>query len=380
MGLFTPAWRKDNEAAAIKAIQKEKKVNNLHVATRVAPSYRVRAIAYEKLGNLQGARYEIALHSPDEAECLAALDGVDWDGWDQELAGIAMRSTKEAVADKAFGLVKDEAVLVDVIFKATSEQSALRLLDMIEKAGALKPLSGDSRLHTLPAPVRFEVGRRVGDCEICVSALGDIFAKGTASSTDAALSALGTIEDEELLIQVVGQWLETAEDPLGIFGRLWQKTIVSPRVAKSLQDYFCPDGHLHDLEFTSYFVAADSDERIGRVRCRNCGYLYTVDGSVLLHGKKCGYMFRPAKVFGQLSDLRHIVCEPGSYQCESCGAIVRAEGGSPAPCVCPTCGAENHDWEHVNGEIVHRDYSSGSSYDVCRRCGKQTNIVIHGGW
>ena len=39
--------------------------------------------------------------------------------------------------------------------------------------------------------------------------------------------------------------------------------------------------------------------------------------------------------------------------------------------ICPACGAENHDWEHVNGEIVHRDYSSGMSYDYCTRCGKK---------
>ena len=37
-----------------------------------------------------------------------------------------------------------------------------------------------------------------------------------------------------------------------------------------------------------------------------------------------------------------------------------------------------HDWEHVSGEIVHRDYSSGVSYDICRRCGKRDKVFAHG--
>ena len=376
MGLFKPAWMKDNEEAAIRAIQKEKNANKLHVAKSVAPSFRVRAIAFEKLGNPRGAKYEIALHSPDEVECLAALDEVDWNGWDQTLVEIVILSNKEAVAAKALELIQDDAVLAGAFTRTTNEQLIMKMLDKIERDGALQRLCGQAELRALPAPLRFEVGRRIEDCETCVSALGDIFAR----DTNTALSTLATVDDEEFLKQVVRQWLETTPDPLGLFGRLWKKTIVSPQVAKDLEEFFCPDGHLHDLESTSYFVGADTDERIGRLRCRNCGYTYTVDGSVLLHGQNCGYTLRPAKAYGRLADYRHVVCRPGGYQCVACGTSVQPEGDAPVPCICPTCGAENHDWEHVNGEIVHRDYSSGSSYDICRRCGKKENIVIHGGW
>ncbi len=376
MGLFKPAWMKDNEEAAIRAIKKERNVNKLHTAKSVAPSYRVRAIAFERLGNLQGAKYEIALHSPDEAECLAALDEVDWGGWDQTLVDIVLRSGKQAVVERALDLVQDGAVLAGAVARTTNGQLAMKMLDRIERVGSLSELCGHAGFRTLSASLRFEAGRRVGDCETCVSAIADLSAGGA----DAVLSSLETIDDDEFLERVVGQWLETAEDPLGIFGRLWEKTIVPPRIARDLEDFLCPNGHLHDLESTSYFLGADSDERVGRLRCRNCGYTYTVDGNVLLHGQNCGYTFRPAKAYGRLADCRHVVCRPGGYRCTSCGACVQPEGDAPVPCVCPTCGAENHDWEHVNGEIVHRDYSSGSSYDICRRCGKKKDIVIHGGW
>ena len=53
--LTTPAWLKDDEQAAIRAISKEKNHGKLHLATMSAKSYRVRAIACEKLGRLQEA-------------------------------------------------------------------------------------------------------------------------------------------------------------------------------------------------------------------------------------------------------------------------------------------------------------------------------------
>ena len=80
-------------------------------------------------------------------------------------------------------------------------------------------------------------------------------------------------------------------------------------------------------------------------------------------------------------DVRALAADRlGGYLCSSCKSAVLPKGEASISCVCPACGAENHDWKHVNGEIVHRDYSSGSSYDVCRRCGKRDRIVIHDSW
>ncbi len=130
--LTTPAWLKDDEQAAIKAISKEKNQGKLHMATTSAKSYRVRSIAYEKLGRHQGAKAEIALFDPDESVCLAALDEVDWDGWDQLLADIAARSDKEAVALKALSKMSRNESLADVAARAKNETVASEALSRVQ--------------------------------------------------------------------------------------------------------------------------------------------------------------------------------------------------------------------------------------------------------
>ncbi len=130
--LTTPAWLKDDEQAAIRAISKEKNHGKLHLATMSAKSYRVRAIACEKLGRLQEAKSEIALFDPDESVCLAALDDVSWDGWNQTLASIAIRSNKEAVALKALGKMSDDASLADVAARAKNKTIVSEALSRIQ--------------------------------------------------------------------------------------------------------------------------------------------------------------------------------------------------------------------------------------------------------
>lgn len=130
--LTTPAWLKDDEQAAIRAISKEKNHGKLHLATMSAKSFRVRAIACEKLGRLQGAKAEIALFDPDESVCLSVLDEVNWDGWDQVLADIAIRSNKEAVALKALSKMSDEASLADVAARAKNKTVVSEALSRIQ--------------------------------------------------------------------------------------------------------------------------------------------------------------------------------------------------------------------------------------------------------
>ncbi len=104
---------------------------------------------------------------------------------------------------------------------------------------------------------------------------------------------LATIDDADFLREVVVQWLDTAEQPTEILRKLEGKAVVDPEIAIDLEDYFCPDGHLHDLEDASYHLHAGTDEKIGVISCKNCGYEYTVNEHVVRYGQNCGYVFRP---------------------------------------------------------------------------------------
>ena len=400
MGLFDPAWMKDNEEAAIRAIQKERKDGKLIQAASFALSYRVRAIANEKLGRVQGAKYEIAVHDPDEAVCLAALDEVDWTGWDQLLGTIALSARKEAVSLKALSKVQDDQVLADVAARSENEVVANRALGLIRDAdalaGAIAKLPDERALgvldnvgstdilkrvceagpDALQAPLRFEIGKRLGDAKVCAEAFDGLLAQGA----NRVMAALKTLEDEGFLKEVVGHWLETSENPTEVSKKFGRLTIVGPSVARELEDFFCPEGCLHQIDGTSMGIGADTDERIGIISCKNCGYRYRVSHSVYLWGKNGGYKWLPDSKFAWLMKDREVVCRPAGWICTKCRTAVQPEGDSPAPCICPTCGTESHNWEHVNGESVHRDYSSGTSYDQCKRCGKKDNFINHGSW
>ena len=62
-----------------------------------------------------------------------------------------------------------------------------------------------------------------------------------------------------------------------------------------------------------------------------------------------------------------------SYECKSCGQVVWFGPDSTDPCVCPGCGAENHRWFTSGNVIDYRDYSAGTRWDECSRCGDRKN-------
>ena len=62
----------------------------------------------------------------------------------------------------------------------------------------------------------------------------------------------------------------------------------------------------------------------------------------------------------------------GGYICSSCGKL--NPPGEDLTCNCRFCGAENHDYVHVNNIQEYRDYEVGTTYDECRRCHKQINF------
>ena len=383
--LTTPAWLKDDEDAAIKAISKEKNQGKLHVAAAQARSYRVRAIACEKLGRQQGAKYEIALHDPNEAVCLAALDEADWNGWDQLLAEIAIGSDKEAVALKALGKIRDDAafgsvaaksknetisskalsqirddaILADAIAKMAGNQSAVEAISRIKNPDALARLCKQSGPYASPAPMRFEAGRRLGDSEACAAALNDIL----ETDANGVKAALGSIGDAGFLAEVVTRWLGNAKKPSAIVEKLKGRAILEPPIDDRLEGFCCSDGCLHDFESTIAYKHAGSDDYDGNVYCKRCGYLYTVDRTTYRSGK---YLFGCRD--------KQVLCKSGGYICAKCCAKVLPEGDGPAPCLCPKCGADNHHWEHVDNVIDHRDYSSGSRWDECTRCHQKKNL------
>ncbi len=384
-----PAWLEDDEEAAIEAISMEKSTSKLRLAATDAPSYRVRSIANEKLGQHQAARYEIAMHDPDETTSLAALDDVDWKGWGQLLADIAIHADRESVATKALdmmeddraiadvaaraknariasralGLVQDDDSLADIASEATNEQIAMKALGRIKSANAMERLCKQFGPNTSPAQLRFEAGRWVGDSKVCAAALDDFLAE----NVDGIAMALGSIQDAGFLAEVVAQWLAGRKDASAIVERLKEKVILQPPIDENLVGYCCPNGQLHDLESHIEHKREDSDEYDGVISCRNCGYMCKVDGATYKSG-----------AYGFGFDDKHVVCKSGGYVCASCGTVVQPESDGPAPCVCPTCGNENHSWEHIDGEFFNRDYSSGISYDVCWRCGKKGNVVSRG--
>ena len=55
----------------------------------------------------------------------------------------------------------------------------------------------------------------------------------------------------------------------------------------------------------------------------------------------------------------------GGYICVSCGKVNLSKN---ITCKCKYCGEENHEWEHVENIKDYRDYSSGTRYDICKRC------------
>lgn len=387
----TPIWRKDNEEAAIKAAQKETNVSKLHEMATDATSYRVRSIANEKLGRHQTAQYEVALHSDDEAECLAALDAVDWGEWDHLLGEIAASSPKETVAIKAVGKIRDDKALAEVAVKATNanvalqavgaiagdealaevvskaadEQVAAKAFARIEDPATLKGIFAQTGASPHCAPSLFEVGMRTGDLTTCIKALD----AALAMDPTGVAALLGSADDTAFIKSVISQWLGDDKHALAIAEKLKGRPILQPPVDESLEGYCCPDGRLHDLEGRIVYEGADSDEFHGLVVCRSCGYMYTVDR----HTYKFG-------TYGLGCDNKQVICKSGGYVCPSCGAAVQPTEDGPAPCVCPCCGAESHDWKHYDGEIVHRDYSSGTSYDYCTRCHKKKNFIDHNTW
>lgn len=394
--LTTPAWLKDDEQAAIKAITKEKNQGKLHLATMSAKSYRVRSIACKKLGRHQAAAAEIALFDPDESVCLAALDEVNWDGWDQLLADVAVRSNKESVALKALGKIsddgsladvaaraksetvasealgriRDEELLVDIVAKMGDAQAAMETVGRITSGDALRRLSNarvvtQSTSYDTAALIRFEAGRRLGDSEACSKALDSLLDAGAED----VKAALDSIEDSSFKKEVIKQWLDSAKDASLIAERLGGAVVLEPPVDDDLEGYLCPTGSVHNYSSTSMHYDADSDDYYGIVWCESCGYRYNVDKSVYISKKH---------LFG--CKEKTIVCRAGGYVCPSCRTAVQPNEDGLAPCICPSCGTENHVWEHYDGEIVHRDYSSGTSYDFCKRCGKKKNIVSHDTW
>lgn len=401
--ITTPVWKRGEGEAAIRAAQKETDVNTLDEMARDGASYEVRSIANEKLGRHQAAQFEVAFHSTDEAECLAVLDKVDWGDQehllvklattspresvalkavekvqdDEALAQIAVQAKNEAVVAKAAEAITDDEALAEVAAKVADVQVAANALARIGSADVLGKALGQMEYGETKASSFFEAGRDRGDVGLCAKAL-DVLLEANASGV---VTALDTIHDAEFLKAVIVQWLDTAENPLKISQKLKGEALVMPAVAKGLEDYCCPNGHLHELKDTSYIMHADTDERIGVIRCKKCGYEYTVDEHVQRFGENCGYTFRPDSSREWLMvESKQVRCRPGGYRCASCREFVQPTDDGPAPCICPFCGAESHNWKHYDGEIIHRDYSSGASYDYCTRCGKKKNYVDHNTW
>ena len=310
--LTTPAWLKDDEEAAIRAISKEKNQGKLQLATTDARSYHVRSIAYDKLGHHHEARCEIALFDPDESACLAALDEVSWDGQSYLLANIAARSDKEAVALKALGKIdddrslslaaarsknekittealgriRDEALLVDTIAKMADTQTATKAVGRIRSEDALRRLTKERFVeqfvsYDIAASVRFEAGRRLEDLETCVRALTGILDTGA----EATKAALDSIEDVRFKAEVIRQWLTSAKDATTIVEKLGGTALIEPPVSNDLEGYLCPTGCVHNYSSTSMRFDANSDDYYGIVWCESCGYRYEVDRSVYVSKK-----------------------------------------------------------------------------------------------
>ena len=64
----------------------------------------------------------------------------------------------------------------------------------------------------------------------------------------------------------------------------------------------------------------------------------------------------------------------GGYLCKNCGTAVWPENEKEVPCVCPGCGTENHAWEFINNVKDYRDYSAGTSWYECKRCGAKKDM------
>lgn len=325
---MTPVWYKDDDEAAIKAAQRETNTNKLHEMATNATSYRVRSIASEKLGLHQAARYEVALHGDDEAECLAALDAVDWAGWNYLLGEVAKLSPRETVALKAVGkmqngkeladvavktenanvalkaveTIADDEALAQVVAKATDEQVAAKAFAKMEDSSVLKGVFAQTGFNPDRASFLFEAGVRAGDPEACIKALDTAL----AMRPTAVAVLMASADDPAFLKSVISQWLGDDKHASAIVEKLKGSSILQPPVDESLGDYCCPDGRLHDLQDHIVYEGADSDEFHGVVTCKNCGYMYTVDQHT--------YKFRS---YGLGCDSRQVICKSGGYVCPS---------------------------------------------------------------
>jgi len=101
---------------------------------------------------------------------------------------------------------------------------------------------------------------------------------------------------------------------------------------------------------------------------------------------KCGYVCHAAKdrvcdpaLLARIvdeSDNKFIVRElKKRFMCPHCGGVIDA--CSLAQCKCQLCGGEAHDFFEVEEtEVDGRDFSCGTYYQKCKRCGKETEHKV----
>ncbi|MBO4360952.1 MAG: hypothetical protein J5822_08745 [Eubacteriaceae bacterium] len=244
MGIFTGkrVLLSDSQEAALRAVEKERNTQRLLTAANRSGYYRVRAAACARLGMHQKAAYEIALHDPDEAECLRALEETDWSGQDALLSDIAAFSSHPSVAIRALEKLESPDVIARAAVSTKDTEVALRALELLSKDRHFELVASES------------------------------------SDPRVVERALGGIHNPKTLAKLLSRSPKIA----AVARERGGSKIISAVVTGELAAFCCPDGRFHDFEEKKEWhdlgYSDDDDMKARRgyytveKKCRNCGY------------------------------------------------------------------------------------------------------------
>ena len=398
MGLFKPGWQSTNADRALRAVEKMKDDPQLLKAAREAPLPAVRIRAAARI-EAPETLLELALHGRPESVGEAAAKKLS-DG--KMLLEVALHSEASGARTLAVDRLNDQAALTRIAFECdrpyTRERAVRRLTDQTTlkkialtgesyavRLAAVERLNDPAALEKIALTdnsetVRLGAVKRVRDENALARiALGSSEkVSGEAASRLTSPGALervaaGTadwrlagklvdrLKDEEALMRLVLNAREENTRHHAAF------RIKSPEKAKALlikcESRYAAGPLWGKLASAADLVDVVRQAESGAIRQMAIKNLEAADPEAL--------ETLAAEGFREARDL--LVRRRGGFTCSGCGRAFYPAEGETLPCICPDCGAENHDFHYRSDIREYRDYEVGTSWEECSRCGKRIN-------
>ena len=360
MGLFAPAWQGKNEKRALASVQNVQDLLTLCEIAEKAPLPQVRSFAisritdYDRLLRLyrleqdpvvaqelrerlhdqrglvslilnavekETTKREALIHIDDE-ELLLQIVSFSKDKTVAELAAQKLRSRPALMKAAKINVSAAERLTeISDIFSALVEtnnnDAANVLMEKISNSHMFFKLAQKARL----AGVRRYSAERVSDDAEVMTLLLHTHDSGVASVL------LPRIEDSERLLALAGE-AEYGSVSLAAASRITDEATLGKLIIENPRN-FVPLLEKIESGDTLQWIEQNSDD---------------------------------ARL------LEIIYKKHGVYICTRCGGKCSSDS-----CICPFCGAENHDYKPKSNIREYRDYATGTEWDECTRCGKKIN-------